>query len=210
GGEGSPPIVVNSAGCGAMLKDYAHHVRDDPAWAQRAKAFSARVQDVTEFLAGRELPLRHSLDVTVTYQEPCHLVHAQRICQQPRALLTSIPGLELREMAESTLCCGSAGVYSVTNPDTSRQLHQRKLDHALATGAQIIATANPGCLLQLQSGLTERGSSVEVKHIVELLDQASTPLSPCGSEARTPPLPLWERGSYAPSPLVGEGEGGKG
>ena len=171
--DGGGPIVVNSAGCGAMLKDYAHHFRSDPEWAARARAFSARVHDVTEFLAMRALPLRRALHAAVTYQEPCHLVHAQRISRQPRALLAAIPGLELREMAESSLCCGSAGVYNVTNPTESRQLQQRKLDHALRTGARIIATANPGCLLQLRAGLAERGSDVQVKHIVELLDEAS-------------------------------------
>ena len=176
------PIVVNSAGCGAMLKDYAHHLRDDPQWAERAEAFSARVRDVTELLATRigavgepSLPLRRPLQASVTYQDPCHLAHAQRITQQPRKLLRAIPGLELREMAESALCCGSAGIYNVTNPGESRQLQQRKLDHALATGAAVIATANPGCLLQLRSGLAERGSAVQVKHVVELLDEASAP-----------------------------------
>ncbi|MBA2447720.1 MAG: 4Fe-4S ferredoxin, partial [Chloroflexi bacterium] len=173
--DGGGPIVVNSAGCGAMLKDYAHHLRDDPAWADRARAVSARVVDVTELLATRELPMRRSLDQPVTYQEPCHLVHAQRISRQPRALLKSIPGLELREMAESSLCCGSAGVYNVTNPRESRQLQERKLDNALKTGAEVIATANPGCLIQLESGLAERGSDVRVKHIVELLDDATAP-----------------------------------
>jgi glycolate oxidase iron-sulfur subunit len=173
--DGDATIVVNSAGCGAMLKDYAHHFRDDPAWAARAKAFSTRIQDVTELLAGRDLPMRRTLDVAVTYQEPCHLAHAQRITQPPRLLLRSIPGLELREMAESSLCCGSAGVYNLTNPKESRQLQQRKLDHAAATQAVVIVTANPGCLIQLQSGLDERGDRTRVRHIVELLDEATAP-----------------------------------
>jgi glycolate oxidase iron-sulfur subunit len=158
-----------------MLKDYAHHFRDDPAWADRAAAFSARVKDLTEWLAARELPMARRLDIAATYQEPCHLVHAQRISQQPRALLRAVPGLELREMAESSLCCGSAGIYNITNPHESRQLQQRKLDNAKVTEAEVIITANPGCLLQLQSGLAERGSSTTVKHIVELLDEASAP-----------------------------------
>ncbi|HEY8838183.1 MAG TPA: (Fe-S)-binding protein, partial [Dehalococcoidia bacterium] len=112
---------------------------------------------------------------TVTYQDPCHLAHAQRISRQPRELLKSIPGVELREMAESTLCCGSAGVYNVTNPDESKQLQQRKLDNALTTGAVVIATGNPGCLLQLRAGLAARNSDVQVKHVVELLDEAMAP-----------------------------------
>ena len=174
---GDGPIVVNSAGCGAMLKDYAHHLAPEPEWAARARAFSARVRDVTELLATRELPMRWRVDACVTYQDACHLAHAQRITGQPRALLAAVPGLDLKEMAESTLCCGSAGVYNVTNPRESRQLQQRKVDHALATGAAVIATANPGCLLQLGSGLAERGSRVEVKHVVELLDAATAPIS---------------------------------
>jgi glycolate oxidase iron-sulfur subunit len=173
--DGDSVIVNNSAGCGAMLKDYGHHFRDNPEWAERAKKFSQRVKDVTEFLAGRDLPMRHHLNVAVTYQEPCHLAHAQRISQQPRGLLRSIPGLELREMAESSLCCGSAGVYNLTNPNESRQLQQRKLDHAATTRAEVIVTANPGCYIQLQSGLDERGDPTRVKHIVELLDEATAP-----------------------------------
>jgi glycolate dehydrogenase iron-sulfur subunit len=173
--EGDAPIVVNSAGCGAMLKDYAHHLRDDPEWADRARAFTARVKDVTEIVEPGDLPFRRKIEAAVTYQEPCHLVHAQRISRQPRALLGAIPGLELREMKESALCCGSAGVYNVTNPKESRQLQQRKLDNAAATGSEIIATANPGCYIQLQGGLTERGDAMRVKHIVELLDEATAP-----------------------------------
>jgi glycolate oxidase iron-sulfur subunit len=173
--DGGAPIVVNSAGCGAMLKDYAHHLRDDPAWAERARAFAARVKDVTEVLTPDDLPLRRPVPGPVTYQEPCHLVHAQRISRQPRALLRAIPGLELREMAESSLCCGSAGIYNITNPRESRQLQQRKLDRAAATGAATIVTANPGCYFQLQAGLAERGSAARVRHIVELLDEATQP-----------------------------------
>jgi glycolate oxidase iron-sulfur subunit len=173
-GAQKTPIVVNSAGCGAMLKDYAHHFRDDPDWAPRAAAFSGRVKDVTEFLAGRPLPLRRRLDLRVTYQEPCHLAHAQRIRQQPRALLRSIPGVQLVEMDESTLCCGSAGIYNVTNPKESGQLQQRKLANARATEAQVVATANPGCLLQLQSGARAENTNLQIKHIVELLDEATS------------------------------------
>jgi glycolate oxidase iron-sulfur subunit len=175
--EGDAPIVVNSAGCGAMLKDYAHHFHDDPEWAERARAFAARVKDVTELVEPGDLPFRREVRASVTYQEPCHLVHAQRISRQPRELLGAIPGLELREMKESALCCGSAGVYNVTNPRESRQLQQRKLENAAATGAEIIATANPGCYIQLQGGLSERGEAgggaARVKHIVELLDEAT-------------------------------------
>lgn len=173
GHRATTPIVVNSAGCGAMLKDYAHHLRDDPGWASRAAAFSARVQDATTFLASRPLPLgAFTKEVRVTYQEPCHLAHAQRVRQPPRSLLQSIPGVTLVEMPESSLCCGSAGIYNLTNPVESRQLQQRKLDNALTTNPDVIATANPGCLLHLQSGLTERNSPVQVRHIIELIDEA--------------------------------------
>jgi glycolate oxidase iron-sulfur subunit len=133
------------------------------------------VVDVTELLAARELPFRNRLDAPVVYQDACHLAHAQRITVQPRALLRSIPGLELRELAEPGLCCGSAGVYNLTNPTQSGQLRARKVEHVLATGARIVATANPGCLLQLRAGLERRGSDVRVKHLVELLDEATAP-----------------------------------
>jgi glycolate oxidase iron-sulfur subunit len=173
--DGDAPIVVNSAGCGAMLKGYAHEFAGDSEWADRARAFSARVKDVTEHLAGRPLPMTRSLNAVVAFQDPCHLLHAQRIKAQPRALLAAIPGVTLKEMVEGGLCCGSAGVYNITNPVQSGQLRDRKLDRALATGASVIATANPGCLLQLRSGLAGRGGEVAVKHIIELLDEASAP-----------------------------------
>jgi glycolate oxidase iron-sulfur subunit len=176
---GGQLIAVNAAGCGAMLKDYARHLRNDLSWSTRASAFSARVKDVTEILLPSDLPFRRPWAGSVTYQEPCHLVHAQRICKQPRTLLQAIPGLELREMAESSLCCGSAGIYNITTPRISRELRTRKLDHAAKTGATTIVTANPGCYLQLQRGLAESGSSVRVQHIVEVLDEATTPVL-CG------------------------------
>jgi glycolate oxidase iron-sulfur subunit len=129
---------------------------------------------VHEFLAGIELNRADlgRLDVTVTYQEPCHLAHAQRITVQPRTLLNAIPGLELREMHESSLCCGSAGIYNVTQPAMALALGARKVDNALATGAKVIATGNPGCALQLAGELRRRGEDVQVRYIVELLDEA--------------------------------------
>lgn len=175
------PIVVNSAGCGAMLKDYAHHFRADPTWAERARAFSARVRDVSEVLAGRDLAPGTAANTRVAvYQDACHLLHAQRISRQPRDLLRGVAGLELREIAEAGLCCGSAGVYNVTNPEQSRALQQRKLDNALAVSPEVIVTGNPGCLLQLRAGLAERGSRVQVRHLVEVLDAASAP-EPAGT-----------------------------
>ena len=164
-------IVVNSAGCGSTLKGYGHLLGGEEH--ERAEAFAARVRDITEYIAG--LPADVSLgelDLAVTYQEPCHLAHAQRITQQPRRLLRAIPGVELREMEESALCCGSAGIYNITHPEMSGRLLHRKLENAERIGAQVIVTANPGCLLQLQAGLRDRGGAVRVRHIVDVLDEA--------------------------------------
>ena len=169
------PIVVNSAGCGAMLKEYAHHLRHDAQWSARAAAFSARVKDLSEVVAPESLPVRVGIEAKVVYQDACHLLHAQRISRQPRDLLRRIPGVKLAEIAEGGLCCGSAGAYNLTNPVQSRQLQQRKLDNALAVEPQVIVTANPGCLLQLRSGLARRASRVTVQHLAEVLDEASAP-----------------------------------
>lgn len=171
---GVDAIIVNAAGCGSNLKEYGHLLEHDQAWAARARAFSAKVKDVSEYLAAIELNTADlkPLPITVTYQEPCHLAHAQRITAQPRRLLRAIPGLTLKEMPESSLCCGSAGIYNLTEPDMAARLGQRKLDNAESTGAMFIVTANPGCHLQLASGLSRRGSHTQVRHIVELLDQS--------------------------------------
>jgi glycolate oxidase iron-sulfur subunit len=173
-GLGVDAIIINAAGCGSTLKEYAELLHDDPRWRRRAEAFVAKIQDVHEFLAG--IGLERSglgmLSVRVTYQEPCHLAHAQRISIQPRALLRAIPGLELREMQESALCCGSAGVYNITQPEMAARLGARKIQHALATGAEVIATGNPGCAVQMAGELYRRGKPVQVRYIVELLDEA--------------------------------------
>jgi glycolate oxidase iron-sulfur subunit len=169
------PIVVNSAGCGAMLKDYAHHFRDDPAWADRARTFSDRVRDFSEVIAPEALTAQREMPSRVVYQDACHLLHAQRISRQPRALLQRVPGLKLVEIAEAGLCCGSAGVYNVTNPVESRQLQQRKVDNTLAVEPDLVVTANPGCLLQLRAGLAERHADVRIKHLAEVLDEATAP-----------------------------------
>jgi glycolate oxidase iron-sulfur subunit len=173
-GMGLDAIIVNAAGCGSTMKEYGHLLHDDPQWAARAQAFAAKVKDVSEFLAGIELNIQglKPLNLTVTYQEPCHLAHAQRITAQPRKLLRSIPGLTLKEMPESSLCCGSAGIYNVTQPEMATRLGQRKLDNAESTGADLVVTANPGCHLQLAGGLRQRGSAMQVRHIIEVLDQS--------------------------------------
>jgi glycolate dehydrogenase iron-sulfur subunit len=171
--SGAEYIIVNAAGCGAALKEYAHLFYEDPECAGRAAHFSAQVRDITEFLADRPLiPPQQQLSLKVTYQEACHLVHAQRISQQPRKLLRSIPGITLVEMQESALCCGSAGIYNVTQPEMSRHLQERKIQHVQETGAEVVITANPGCFLQLQSGLRKVGSNMRVMHIVDVLDKA--------------------------------------
>ena len=173
--EGSDaPVVVNSAGCGAMLKDYAHHLRHDPGWAERARAFSARVRDLSEVLADRSLPLSRAARARrVVYQDACHLLHAQRISRQPRAILREVPGIELVEIGEASLCCGSAGVYNLTNPEPASKLQSRKVDKILAAQPTTVVTGNPGCLLQLKAGLAERNSNIEVRHLAEVLDEAT-------------------------------------
>jgi len=177
--SGADTYVVNAAGCGSSLKEYGHLFAEDPQWAARAAAFSESVRDVTEFLDAIGLgPELGRLDAVVTYQEPCHLAHAQRISAAPRRLLAQIPGLELREMNESSLCCGSAGVYNVTQPAMAERLSRRKVANVLAETPDVVATANPGCALQLTNGLRAAGSEIKVKHVVELLDEAYTAYKP--------------------------------
>jgi glycolate oxidase iron-sulfur subunit len=173
-GLGVDAIIVNAAGCGGTLKEYGHLLHDDPEWHERAAAFGHKIRDIHEYLAGIGLKREGlgRLEVSVTYQEPCHLAHAQRISAQPRALLQAIPGLELREMHESALCCGSAGIYNVTQPEMAARLGARKVTNALATGAQVIATGNPGCAMQLAGELRRRGEEAQVRYIVELLDES--------------------------------------
>lgn len=164
-------IVVNAAGCGAALKDYGYLLRDDPVYRDRAIAFSAKCKDPSEILA--ELPPRaprHPIALKVAFHDPCHLQHAQGVTQQPRAMLRTIPGLELLELPESALCCGSAGVYNLLQPETGHQLGERKVAHIVATPAQAVTTGNPGCQLQLSSLLNEKGHALPVLHYMELLD----------------------------------------
>jgi glycolate oxidase iron-sulfur subunit len=158
-------IVTNAAGCGAAMRDYGHLLGDDP----RAGALAGRVRDVTELLAESLPGPRRPLDLTVTYHEPCHLAHGQRVREAPRAVLRAIPGLRFAELTESDLCCGSAGVYNLMEPEIAGRLLGRKLDRIAATGAEIVATGNPGCLLQLRQGLADRGLAVRAHHPVEIL-----------------------------------------
>jgi len=171
--SGADVYVVNAAGCGSALKEYGRLLDDDPAWRERASAFAARVRDITEVLDAMELPApQRRIDARVTYQEPCHLVHAQRVSAAPRRLLDRIPGIERVEMNESAVCCGSAGIYNLTEPEMAQRLQARKVGNIEATGATIVATANPGCAVQVAAGLRAAGLQTGVKHIVELLDEA--------------------------------------
>lgn len=187
---GADFVVVNAAGCGSALKEYDRLLESDDAWARRAAAFVARVRDVTELLGALEAEgslnvAFASLPLRVTYQEPCHLAHAQRITQQPRRLLGAIPGLQLIEMDEPKLCCGSAGIYNLTRPVMAGQLGQRKAGHVTATSAQAVVTANPGCHMQLRATLAAAGSPVPVLHIVDVLDAAYRGVNPLESTSAT-------------------------
>ncbi|HLZ62200.1 MAG TPA: heterodisulfide reductase-related iron-sulfur binding cluster [Ktedonosporobacter sp.] len=166
-------IIINSAGCGSTLKEYDHLLRDDPAYAGRAQDFTAKVKDISEFLAN----ITRSQDMgevrqKVAYHDACHLAHGQKIRQQPRQLLKEIPGITLVDLKEADWCCGSAGIYNITNQEMANELLERKINNIVATGASVIATGNPGCMMQIAMGVRERGLPMEVRHPVELLDEA--------------------------------------
>ena len=164
-------VVVNSAGCGSTMKDYAALLADDPGYAGRARAFQDKVRDVSEVLDELgPVAERHPLEVTVAYHDACHLAHAQGVRAAPRRLLEGVPGLELREVAEADICCGSAGVYNVLNPEPARELGDRKAARVLATGADVLVTANPGCLMQVASAVERAGRTLRLAHTVEVLD----------------------------------------
>jgi glycolate oxidase iron-sulfur subunit len=174
GYEDFDAIAVNVAGCGSAMKDYGRLLADDPDWAARAEAFSAKVRDVHELLAEHEPQApRHPIEATVAYHDACHLAHAQGIRQAPRQLLAGIPGLTLVEPAEWELCCGSAGIYNLTQPAAAAQLGRRKAANLTATGATVIAAANPGCALQITAHLPP--DSVRVVHPMTLLDRSIHP-----------------------------------
>jgi glycolate oxidase iron-sulfur subunit len=164
-------VVVNAAGCGSAMKDYGDVLADEPEWAERAREFSAKTRDLTEYLA--ELgprATRHPLEMTVAYHDACHLAHAQGIRRQPRALLADIPGLEVREIADPEICCGSAGVYNLLQPEAAGELGDRKAANVSATGADLLVAANPGCSLQIATALRRRGEEIAVAHTAEVLD----------------------------------------
>ncbi len=165
-------VVINSAGCGSTMKEYGHLLRDDPEFVTRAAAFSAKCKDITEILCELSpLAERHPLKLRIAYHDACHLQHAQGVREQPRRLLSGIPQLEVAEIPEGSLCCGSAGVYNLLQPDTANELGDRKVTNLLTTNAQAVLSANPGCLLQLMNGLRRRGmKEMPAFHMVELLD----------------------------------------
>jgi glycolate oxidase iron-sulfur subunit len=163
-------VVVNAAGCGSAMKDYGHVLRDEPAWAERAAAFAARVRDVSEFLADVEPRAeRRPLAMKIAYHDACHLAHAQGVRAQPRELLRGIPGLELVEPAEWELCCGSAGIYNLVQPQPASELGERKARNLLDTGAEAVVAGNPGCALQITAHTERLGRPLRVLHPMELL-----------------------------------------
>ena len=166
-------IISNTAGCGATLKEYHELLEHDETYAAKAVEFVRKLRDVNEFLASIELNADlGELPLVVTYQDSCHLAHGQKIKAAPRKLLTAIPGLELREMALADLCCGSAGIYNVVHDQMAAKIIASKMPHANASGASVIATANPGCMIQLRAGVERHGHGQRVAHVVELLDES--------------------------------------
>ena len=166
-------IITNAAGCGSTLKEYHDLFEHDPEYGEKSRQFSDLVKDVNEFLASIELNADfRELPVNVTYQDSCHLAHGQKIRTAPRQLLSAIPGLQLREMALPDLCCGSAGIYNVLHTEMSMALLEKKMADVNGTRAEVIATANPGCMLQLEAGVKKYGHGQRVVHVVELLDEA--------------------------------------
>jgi glycolate oxidase iron-sulfur subunit len=169
--SGVDHVVVNSAGCGSSMKEYAELLADDPAYADRAAAFADKVRDVTEVLVelGPVAP-RHPLPVSVAYHDACHLAHAQGVRTPPRELLGQVPGLQLREISEGAVCCGSAGVWNLLNPEPAAELGDRKAANVARTGADLLVTANPGCLMQISSAMRRAGHEMAIAHTVQVLD----------------------------------------
>jgi glycolate oxidase iron-sulfur subunit len=167
-------VVVNAAGCGSSLKEYGQLLAGEPGWAARAAAFAAQVRDVTEVLVelGPPRAPRGRLGLRVAYHDACHLAHAQGVRQQPRDLLTAVPGVELVPFAEPDMCCGSAGIYNLVQPDAARDLGTRKVQHLAAAAPDVVATGNPGCTLQIAASAAGLGRTLPVLHPIEILDAA--------------------------------------
>jgi glycolate oxidase iron-sulfur subunit len=166
-------IIINSAGCGSTLKEYDHLLRDDNDYKQKARDFSRKIKDISEFIVTiQQSQQMGEINQTVAYHDACHLLHGQKIKLQPRQLLASIPGLTVVDLKESDWCCGSAGIYNLTNQEMAQELLERKMNHIAATHATIIATGNPGCMMQIAMGARQRGIKLEVLHPIQLLDTA--------------------------------------
>lgn len=182
--SGADVIAVNAAGCGSMMKEYGQLLEYDPVWHERAVALAARVRDVSELLAEAGPKTGGELALTVTYDAPCHLMHAQRVVAPPMRVLAAIPGLTLVPLPGSEHCCGSAGIYNLVEPDTSDRVLAPKLANIAATRAPLVATGNPGCLMQIGAGLQQSGSAARVIHPVDLLDASYGARAPDASGPR--------------------------
>jgi glycolate oxidase iron-sulfur subunit len=171
--EDCDDLAVNAAGCSSSMKEYAPLLADDEEWAERAERFSDKVHDVAELLSGSDpVAPRHPVPLKVAYHDACHLAHAQKIRAQPRKLLAGVPGLELVEPKEWEICCGSAGIYNLMQPEAGRDLGRRKAENLLDTGAEAIVSANPGCTLQINAYLREMGKPLPIYHPIELVDRS--------------------------------------
>jgi glycolate oxidase iron-sulfur subunit len=180
-------VAVNAAGCGSSMKDYGGLLSDDEEWAERAKRFSDKVRDVSQLLTESEpVATRHPVRLKVAYHDACHLAHAQKLRSEPRRLLGAVPELELVEPAEWEICCGSAGIYNLLQPDAGRALGRRKAENLLATGAEAVASGNPGCTLQIAAHLREQGRPLRIYHPMELLDRSIRGASVRATQAGAP------------------------
>ncbi|MGE0823246.1 MAG: (Fe-S)-binding protein [Candidatus Binatia bacterium] len=166
-------LIINAAGCGAMMKEYGELFKDDPTYRERAQQLTSKMKDVAEFLGS--IPFiapTQEVRTTVAYHDACHLAHGQNVRTQPRMLLQSIPGLQIAELNESDWCCGSAGTYNLTEPDLAHRLLERKVNNIQATGVDLVVAGNPGCLMQIRAGLQQRGLPTKAVHTVDLLAEA--------------------------------------
>jgi glycolate oxidase iron-sulfur subunit len=164
-------IITNAGGCGSNVREYGYQLRDDPRYAERAAVFSAKCKDISEFLEDLgPRATRQPLNMRVAYHDSCHLQHAQRVRTQPRALLSAIPGVEMQDLPEAALCCGSAGIYNLVQPETANQLADRKAQHITAARPDVVATGNIGCMLQIAAALERQGQKTPVLHTVQLID----------------------------------------
>jgi glycolate oxidase iron-sulfur subunit len=180
-------IVINAAGCGSTLKEYGELLAGEPAYAGRARAFAAKVRDVNEFLATLEPQApRARMERRVAYHDACHLAHAQRVRDQPRALLRSIPGLELLEIPQGEMCCGSAGTYNLFQPESAHEIGERKAGNVMSVRPDVLASANPGCTIQITSIVRERGATLAAAHPIELLDIAISSFCDGGPKSQSP------------------------